>query len=65
VTTGSVAVIDASPRPVLADDAELVVGIGARVEGSASANGVLIKSEGVVTGEVRPRFRCSRRERRT
>ena len=51
--TGTVAVIDASPGPVLADSAEAVVGRNVTVNGTVSANRVRIKQGGAVNGDVR------------
>ncbi|MBK7582925.1 MAG: hypothetical protein IPI67_22355, partial [Myxococcales bacterium] len=50
---GAVAVIDVSPGPVLADDAEAVVGQNVTVNGTVSANRVRIKQGGLVNGDVR------------
>ncbi|MBK8995696.1 MAG: hypothetical protein IPM35_08110 [Myxococcales bacterium] len=50
---GAVAVIDASPGPVLASDEEAVVGQNVTVTGTVSANRVRIKLGGTVNGDVR------------
>ncbi|MBK8997394.1 MAG: hypothetical protein IPM35_16825 [Myxococcales bacterium] len=50
---GAVAVIDASPGPVLAESEEAVVGQNVTVTGTVSANRVRIKLGGVVNGDVR------------
>ncbi|MCC6669411.1 MAG: hypothetical protein IT375_37080, partial [Polyangiaceae bacterium] len=51
-TTGNVAVIDAAPGAVLADSAEVVVGAGATLSGSARANRVRVRLGGTVDGDV-------------
>lgn len=50
--TGDVAVTDAAPGAVLADSAELVVGAGATLDGSARANRVRVRLGGTVDGDV-------------
>ncbi|MBI4701443.1 MAG: hypothetical protein HY744_09835 [Deltaproteobacteria bacterium] len=52
VTAGDVVVTRASPGPVLADAAEAVVGIGAKLTGSLTANRVKVKMKGTVNGDV-------------
>jgi hypothetical protein len=49
---GDVAVIDAAPGKVLADQAELVVGEHVLVDGSAAADSVRMRSKANVTGDV-------------
>ncbi len=51
-TNGDVAVIDISPGPVLADDAETVVGQHVTLNGSLQSNRVRIKVGGQITGDV-------------
>ncbi|MCC6897656.1 MAG: carboxypeptidase regulatory-like domain-containing protein, partial [Polyangiaceae bacterium] len=51
-TTGSAAVIDAAPGAVLADSAELVVGLGATLTGTAKANRVRVRLGGTIAGDV-------------
>ncbi|MBI3203074.1 MAG: hypothetical protein HYZ29_16170, partial [Myxococcales bacterium] len=51
-TTGNVAVVDAAPGAVLADSAELVVGVGATLDGVASSNRVRVRLGGTIDGDV-------------
>ena len=51
-TSGNVAVLDASSGPVLADDAEVVVGLDATLQGALTADSVRVKASGTVIGDV-------------
>ncbi len=51
-TTGSAAVLDAAPGAVLTDSAELVVGLGSTLTGTAKANRVRVRLGGTIAGDV-------------